>query len=447
MNLDKNINDIVSIFNSFKENDDFYHELMKEAYSSGNYEEARKITRARDEFKNNLKISKDTTELIKTSFDKYIKIIETLNEKEKSNQNEFITSNNTYNVDLNSNEISNNDTFTFSTNNTNNNSENSTNNNDESNKSDSENSNQTDIVEPIEEVIDDSNYTFSSKIAKKNLEHELENINNQINIIRSNINNSEKIPSKKDYQQLFQLEAYRDRLNQRLQNINLEESYGNNDKVAARDKQLSDINQKINENKERLQSNKPKFVKVVIKKRLERLQNKQGTIKERQRSVVNKELLKYYKNSFKIAKSDSRDDAIKQYYQDKKDMLQEKKDAILDNMDSYNNSVITNLKNNFYKLRSLPTSARISYIEGLQNKAKNNEGILNGFRHLNKDIADKLYPTMQNKKQQMINQLRTLSGYLQNYSNTQQYNPGMEDLINNIAPTQPALEEVSSMHR
>lgn len=448
MNLDKNINDIVNIFNSFKENDDFYHEIMKEAYTTGKVDEARKITRARDEVKSNYKISKDTTELIKENFDRYIKIIDTLNEKEKSNQNEFVTSNDTYNVNLNSNEISNNDTFAFSTNNTNNSSDNNTNNNEESNQNDLDNNNQPNITEPTEEeIIDDSNYTFSSTIAKKNLEQELNSINNQINVIRSSINNSEKMPSKKEYQQLFRLEAYRDKLNQRLESINLEDSYGNNDRIAARDKQLSDINHKINENKEKLQSNKPKFVKVIIKKRLERLQNKQGTIKERQRSVVNKDLLKYYKEAFKDSKVDSRDNAIKQYYQDKKDMLQEKKDAILDNMDIYNNSMIANLKNKFYKLRSLPTSARISYIEGLQNKSKNEAGILNGFRNLNKDIADKLYPTIQNKKQQMINQLRTMSGYLQNYSTNQQYNPGMEDLINNLVPEQPALEEVSSMHR
>lgn len=448
MNLDKNINDIVNIFNSFKENDDFYQEIMKEAYITGKDEEARIITHARDEFKNNYKISKDTTELIKANFDKYIKIIESLNEKEKNNQDEFVTSNDTYNVNLNSNEISNNDTFTFSTNDTNNSSENNTNNNEERNQNNLENNNQPDTIEQIEEtIIDDSNYAFSSTVAKKNIEQELNKINNQINAIRSSINNSEKMPSKKEYQQLFRLEAYRDKLNQRLESINLEESYGNNDRITVRDKQLSDINHKINENKEKLQSNKPKFVKVVIKKRLERLQNKQGTIKERQRSVVNKDLLKYYKEAFKIAKSDSRDNAINQYYQDKKNMLQEKKDAILDNRDIYNNSIIANLKNNFYKLRSLPTSARISYIEGLQNKTKNEAGILNGFRHLNKDIAEKLYPIIQNKKQKLINQLKTLNGYLKNSSNTPQYNQGMEYLFNNLSNNQPVLEEVSSMHR
>ena len=445
MNLDKNINDIVSIFNSFKENDDFYHEIMKEAYTTGKEDEARKITRARDEFKNNYKISKDTTELIKANFDKYIKIIESLNKKEKSNQNEYVTSNDTYNI--NSNEYNNNDTFDFSTNNTINNSESDSNMNEEKNENDLENNNLPDIEEHMKEqidepIIDESNYAFSSTVAKKNLEQELKSVNNQINIIKSNINNSEKLPSKKEYQQLFILESYRDKLNQRLENINLEESYGNNDKITTRDKQLSAINQKIDGNKEKLQSSKPKFVKVVIKKRIEKLQNKQGTIKARQRSIVNKDLLKYYKKSFKDSKSDSRDNAINKYYQDKKNMLQEKNDAILDNIDN-NNNLISSIKNNFYKLKSLPTSARISYIEKIQNK----EGKINGFKKLNKKISDKLYNKMQSSKEQALEQLKKLKGYLKENYQTSPYNPNMEDLINNLVPEQPVLEEVSSMHR
>ena len=239
------------------------------------------------------------------------------------------------------------------------------------------------------------------------------------------------------------LESYRDKLNQRLENINLEESYGNDDKITTRDKQLSDINKKLDENKEKLQSNKPKFVKVVIKKRIERLQNKQGTIKARQRSVVNKDLLKYYKKSFKDSKSDIRDNAINKYYQDKKNMLQEKKDAILDNIDN-NNNLISSIKNNFYKLKSLPTSARISYIEKIQNK----EGKINGFKKLNKEIiADKLYNKIQISKEQALEQLKKLKGYLKENYQTSTYNPNMEDLINNLVPEQPVLEEVSSMHR
>lgn len=104
------------------------------------------------------------------------------------------------------------------------------------------------------------------------------------------------------------------------------------------------------------------------------------------------------------------------------------------------------MKNKFYKLRSLKENVRISYIEGLQQK----EGKLNGFKHLNKDITDKLYPKVENVKnttKQMIKQLKQMSGYLKNASQSQQYNQGMEDLINNLTPVQPALEEVSSMHR
>ena len=171
MNLDKNVNDIVSIFNSFKENDDFYHEIMKEAYTSGKDEEARKITRARDEFKNNYKISENTTELIKANFDKYIKIIESLNEKEKNNQYEYITSNDTYSVDLNSNEIGNNDSYIFSNDSTTNNtSEDSSTNTEEDTQNEIDDNISTDIVQSSEEpIIDDSNYAFSSTIAKKKL--------------------------------------------------------------------------------------------------------------------------------------------------------------------------------------------------------------------------------------------------------------------------------------
>ena len=449
MNLDKNINDIVDIFNSFKENDDFYHELMKEAYSVGHEEEARKITRARDEFKNGYKISQNTVDLIKANVDKYIKIITTL--KEKSKQNEFITSNDTYTMNLNPNELQNENEITSTNNNSNEiNNENASNSNEEEkedkDKQTSFNDNSSAEVLNDNNELDDSNYVYSSTVAKNNLERELATINSQINVIRNRINNSEKMPSKKEYQQLFQLESYKDKIEQRLKSINLEESYGNNERIAVRDNKLKDINNKIKENKEKLQSNKPKFIKVAINRRLTRLKEKQGRIKDRQRTVVNKDLLNYYKQSFKISKSASRDNAINQYYQDKKDLLQEKKEAILDNVDIYNNSIITNMKNKFYKLKSLPTSARISYIEGLQQK----EGKLNGFKHLNKDISSKLYPKIENVKnntKQMIEQLKQISGYLKNTAQTQQYNTGMEEIISNLVPEQPALEEKSSMRR
>ena len=151
-------------------------------------------------------------------------------------------------------------------------------------------------------------------------------------------------------------------------------------------------------------------------------------------------------NNLSVAsKSDSHDKAVNQYYQDKRDLLKEKKESILDNLDN-NKGIIATIKNKFYKLRSLPISARISYIEGLQQK----EGKLNGFKHLNKDIANKLYPRVQkvkNNTRQIIEQLKQMSGYLKSASQSQQFNPEMEELINNLVPDQPTLEEVSSMHR
>ena len=451
MNLDKNINDIVSIFQSFKENDDFYHELMKESYSTGNDEEAKKITRARDEFKNNYKISKNTIELIKTNFDKYIKIIKSLNEKDKNKQNDFKTSNETYNINIDSNQLANNETFTFSTNTNNFNNKpinNKSINNEFKKKSYIGNniSNNTQEV-PEEPIIDDSNLSYSSKIAKNNLNQQLTNVTNQINIIKSNINNSKKMLSKIEYQKLFQLESYRNKIIEKLENINLEESYNNNQKVVNRDKELNNIYKKITDNKKKLQSNKPNFVKVVINHRLEALKKKQGRIENRQRNIVNKDLLKYYKDSFKNSKLDSHDNAINQYYQDKKDLLQEKKDKILDNVDIYNNGILTNIKNKFFKFKSLPASIKLSYIEGIQEQIKNKDSRLNGFRHLNKDIVNKLYPIIQNKKQQIIDQLKAFNGYLKNSSDTQQYNQGMEYLFNNLSNNQPVLEEKSSMRR
>lgn len=449
MNLDKNINDIVSIFNAFKENDDFYHELMKEAYSIGNESEARKITRARDEFKNGYKISQDTVELIKTNFDKYVKIINVLNEK--NNQNKYTTSNDTYSMDLNSNELQNESTLNVTSNNTTANNNRNSSSSTEDEKDDEKNiqpifnnSNNSEVENNIQEL-DDSNYAYSSTIAKQNLERKLATINNQISIIRNNINNSEKMPSKKEYQQLFQLESYRDKLTQRLESIKLEESYGDNERIESRDQKLAEVNTKIKENREKLQSDKPKFIKAVISHRLNKLKEKQGRIKVKQRTVVNKALLKYYKDSFKASKSDSHDKAVNQYYQDKRDLLKEKKESILDNLDN-NKGIIATIKNKFYKLRSLPISARISYIEGLQQK----EGKLNGFKHLNKDIANKLYPRVQkvkNNTRQIIEQLKQMSGYLKSASQSQQFNPEMEELINNLVPDQPTLEEVSSMHR
>lgn len=333
MNLDSNINNIIEIFNAFKEIDDFYHELMKEAYSVGKEDEARKITRARDEFKNGYKISQDTVDLIKANIDKYIKIIASLKEKQKNNENEFKTSTDTYTIDLYSNELQN-DTLTFSNNNSSKNNDESISNSTEDEVEDekdnqtiinnNDNNSSTDVTNDIEEL-DDSNYAYSSTIAKTNLEKELANINNQINTLRNSINNSLKMPSKKEYQQLFRLESYKDKLKQKLDSLNLEESYGTNERIASRDSELRDVNAKITEKKDKLRSDKPKFIKIAIRHRIEKLQGKQGRIKDRQRTVVNKDLLKYYKESFKLSKSDSRDNAINRFYQDKKSYFKKRK--------------------------------------------------------------------------------------------------------------------------
>ena len=354
-------------------------------------------------------------------------------------------------MDLNSNELQNESTLNVTSNNTTANNNRNSSSSTEDEKDDEKNiqpifnnSNNSEVENNIQEL-DDSNYAYSSTIAKQNLERKLATINNQISIIRNNINNSEKMPSKNEYQQLFQLESYRDKLTQRLESIKLEESYGDNERIESRDQKLAEVNTKIKENREKIQSDKPKFIKAVISHRLNKLKEKQGRIKVKQRTVVNKALLKYYKDSFKASKSDSHDKAVNQYYQDKRDLLKEKKESILDNLDN-NKGIIATIKNKFYKLRSLPISARISYIEGLQQK----EGKLNGFKHLNKDIANKLYPRVQkvkNNTRQIIEQLKQMSGYLKSASQSQQFNPEMEELINNLVPDQPTLEEVSSMHR
>lgn len=440
------INDIVNIFNAFKLNEDFYITILKEAFSVGKDDEAKKIVRARDEFKNGYEISKDTIELIKNNLDKYINIINRLKEQEKNKDNNtFTTSNDTYSINLGEEISLNNDTAIL----TNSNDANNTNNEKEDkeeivedNKENINNSSSDEVSNSSDEYIKDEDMVYSSAVAKNNLEQEIARINNQINVIKSNINNSDKLPSKKDYQQLFQLEEYRNRLQGKLDNINLEESYGSNDKILNNDNRLNTINDKIKENKQKLSSNKPKFVKAILSKKISNLQKQQGKIKERQRTIVNKDLLKYYKYSFKDAKNDSRDNAISQYYKDKKEVLKEKKEAILDNVSENSNSIINNIKNRFYKYKSMPTELRIKHIENLQqnNTLKDKVGIVVGFNKINDEIANKLYPKVQNTKKQAIEKLKELSGYLQN---VQQYNPDMEELYNNLTNEQPMLEATS----
>ena len=78
---------------------------------------------------------------------------------------------------------------------------------------------------------------------------------------------------------------------------------------------------------------------------------------------------------------------------------------------------------------------------------QNKEVIMNGFRNLNKEISNKQYNQMQNVTKQTLEQLKVLRGVLKGNYQTPQYNPGMEDLISNLSPTQPALEEASSARR
>ena len=438
-------NDIVTIFNAFKSNEDFFVEILKEALSIGKEDEARKIVRARDELKNGYDISNDTVELIKNNIDKYLNIINKLNEKNNSKENQdentFTTSNDTYKINFDDEKTVNNDTYVLTDSDIEKKDDDLNKNEDEKNNNIGDSSNTVDMGNTPnisnDEVIDDINVVYSSNIAKKNLENELAQVNSQIEIIRSNINNSEKMPNKKLYQQLFQLESYRDKIQNKLDSINLEESYGDNARIANNDNKLSDINEKINTTKEKKDSNKHKFVKVVLSNKIKNLQKQKGKIQERQRAIVNSDLLKYYKSSFRNSKSDSKSSAIDQYYQDKKELLQEKKEAILDNVDEYSNNIFTNAKNKFYKYKSMPTELRIKHIENLQNQngLKDKMGRVVGFNRVKKEIANKLYPKAQNSIRQHIDRLKELRGQLK-----------MEEMYSNLAKEQPALESSIIRH-
>ena len=439
------VNDIVTIFNAFKSNEDFFVEILKEALSIGKEDEARKIVRARDELKNGYDISNDTVELIKNNIDKYLNIINKLNEKNNSKDNQdentFTTSNDTYKINFDDEKTVNNDTYVLTDSDIEKKDDDLNKNEDEKNNNIGDSSNTVNMGNTPDisndEVIDDINVVYSSNIAKKNLENELAKVNSQIEIIRSNINNSEKMPSKKLYQQLFQLESYRDEIQNKLDSINLEESYGDNARIANNDNKLSDINEKINTTKEKKGSNKHKFVKVVLSNKIKNLQKQKGKIQERQRAIVNSDLLKYYKSSFRNSKSDSKSSAIDQYYQDKKELLQEKKEAILDNVDEYSNNIFTNAKNKFYKYKSMPTELRIKHIENLQNHngLKDKMGRLVGFNRIKEEIANKLYPKAQNSIRQHIDRLKELRGQLK-----------MEEMYSNLAKEQPALESSIIRH-
>ena len=438
-------NDIVTIFNAFKSNEDFFVEILKEALSIGKEDEARKIVRARDELKNGYDISNDTVELIKNNIDKYLNIINKLNEKNNSKENQdentFTTSNDTYKINFDDEKTVNNDTYVLTDSDIEKKDDDLNKNEDGKNNNIGDSSNTVDMGNTPDisndEVIDDINVVYSSNIAKKNLENELAQVNSQIEIIRSNINSSEKMPNKKLYQQLFQLESYRDKIQNKLDSINLEESYGDNARIANNDNKLSDINEKINTTKEKKDSNKHKFVKVVLSNKIKNLQKQKGKIQERQRAIVNSDLLKYYKSSFRNSKSDSKSSAIDQYYQDKKELLQEKKEAILDNVDEYSNNIFTNAKNKFYKYKSMPTELRIKHIENLQNQngLKDKMGRVVGFNRVKKEIANKLYPKAQNSIRQHIDRLKELRGQLK-----------MEEMYSNLAKEQPALESSIIRH-
>ena len=79
----------------------------------------------------------------------------------------------------------------------------------------------------------------------------------------------------------------------------------------------------------------------------------------------------------------------------------------------------------------MPTELRIKHIENLQNHngLKDKVGRLVGFNHVKEEIANKLYPKVQNTRRQTIDKLKELRGNLK-----------MEEMYNNLIPDQPALE-------
>ena len=128
---------------------------------------------------------------------------------------------------------------------------------------------------------------------------------------------------------------------------------------------------------------------------------------------------------------DNLDNAIDEYYKHKEERLTEKRNAILDNVDEHNKGIMTSIKNKFYKFKSLPTSARIVYIQGLQQK----EGTFRGFTQLKESIGNKLKKKKYQSNKQQIEYLNQLK---EGYINLQQM---ADNLANNAA--QPQLEATS----
>ena len=421
------LNDLALIIDAFKNNQDFYLKIIKDALNINDEKKAKTIDRARIEIREGFKYSNETKELIKENAEEYIKIINFLNEeKDKNNVNE---NNNTKKENQEEKKEENQEEKNSQVSNDNQDVENIENTQNTQSVQDNINIDNNSFNNDV--IIDDTNYVFSSVEAKRNLEAELANITNRINVLEANINNSTKMPKKSDYRQLFQLKSYRDKLTQKLESINLEESYSNDSRIANRDARLSDINNRMKEVHGKLQNNKPKFVQVILQKRLKNLKNKQGKIQDKQRTVVSKDLSKYYKSAMKTSKTDNLDNAIDEYYKHKEERLTEKRNAILDNVDEYNNSIINSIKNKFYKFKSLPTSARIVYIQGLQQK----EGTFKGFTQLKESIGNKLKKKKYQSNKQQIEYLNQLK---EGYINLQQM---ADNLANNAA--QPQLEATS----
>ena len=362
-----------TIEDAFKNNKEFVLELISDISNSGNkdFDMISKISRAYKEYSEDLPISKETDELILNNKDVFLKKIADIKNRQKNIQNQNAnqpsqiipiqqsTPQNANNQNINSTSQSQN------TNQQTNSQQQTQSTNTPSVNRNTNSPNQSKNTSTTDDYYDFyKGHTYSSTYANRELMNQINNLDNAINQMKEQIYGSKELSSKSEFMELQQLQSAKKALEDKYNKTNdLKNNYSNNNGLIRRDNKINKYQGLINSAEKKLKTNQHKFVKIAIEKYIERLKDKQGILKNKQKAIIDSSILKLYNKSRRDNKSTNKSKALTEYYNLKNTLLKIKKQENLAEIDSNSKNVITNIKNTYYKFRNVPTDLQLNYIK------------------------------------------------------------------------------------
>ena len=234
--------------------------------------------------------------------------------------------------------------------------------------------------------------SLSIALALDNLKKELEATKREIDFLQNLCYNSSVPAKKKHFEDLAMYEAYYKQIEELIERTKQCQTFS--DDTIKNDKRYQELIERIAEVTSSLGEKQSKIVKTIKENRIKNLKNKQGRVQEKQRKIVDGNILELNKKQMRQAAKQSRVEGLNRYYDDQIARLTEEKNAIIDNVEFGENAVINDIKEKYYQLKIKPYIKKIEKLKKLKEKS----GQLHGFRKLNANFKS--------ARQELIDQLK-----------------------------------------